>query len=728
VAGFSKHRWPAGGPERDLLEYLDELHRDRGQPSMARIGKEVGLVAGTVSAFFTGARPIGPERLAAIVGCLGGDRERAERLRRAAATDRNDRRAGAPPRVRGLAAAGDGTTRLDVILFDDAMNRLNRPELMIGRERIIEEVGGRLAEGGRVLLYGLGGAGKTAIAATVADRCVDARRGPYLWVRTGDADADVVLDGLARCLSAAGVPPAGDARLLAIQQAVAEAGIGLVVLDDVWNPAALHTILRAFPAGAAVLVTSRFKLGLDHQVEVDGLDPAEAVRLLAHHAHQDAYAAHPDAAALCGDLRHHPYLIEIAGHRLRQYALTPAELRRDIDGSPHDLEMPAGFAAAGRENGRRLLDTTIGALPHADAEAALAAAGALFSGTVTPELLACFLGIGLNRARAALNALVDVSFAKRSAGAYVLHDLTVGYARTALRGDSDEAKAAVAAVRDFVTTHAADHELIARDLDNVVAGAGRAAPDDLLAIVRALAAGGYLDTHGHTLGLLRLLDEAIEVRPDDAGLHLLLSKRGNASFNQGDFADAVAFYRRALPLAPTPQRRVIMLSVIAKALAEDGRHEQAEETFDQAYALAAAGSDDAGTMRTLEAHSVAAFRRHDYTRVRELTERGVALSRALGDRAAEAIFLTNLGAATFELGVETAMRHHREALAIAVETSNEHIMAIANRCLAADYHAQEKYDPAREHYAEALRLYGRLGQTGRETKVRHIMRQFGYLS
>jgi hypothetical protein len=55
-------------------------------------------------------------------------------------------------------------------------------------------------------------------------------------------------------------------------------------------------------------------------------------------------------------------------------------------------------------------------------------------------------------------------------------------------------------------------------------------------------------------------------------------------------------------------------------------------------------------------------------------------------------------------------------------------MAIANRCLAADYHAQEKYDPAREHYAEALRLYGRLGQTGRETKVRHIMRQFGYLS
>src|SRR5256885_2285811 len=96
LAGFSKHRWPAGGPERELLEYLDALHREQGQPSMARIAKAVGLVAGTVSAFFTGARPIGPERLAAVVGYLGGDAGYAEKLRRTAATSRNDRRADRP--------------------------------------------------------------------------------------------------------------------------------------------------------------------------------------------------------------------------------------------------------------------------------------------------------------------------------------------------------------------------------------------------------------------------------------------------------------------------------------------------------------------------------------------------------------------------------------------------------------------------------------------------------
>ena len=748
MAGFSKHRWPADGPERELLSYLDDLHREQGQPSMARIAKAVGLVSGTVSAFFTGTRPVGPERLKAIVEYLGGDPHQAERLRRAAATVRNDRRSGRSSPAASTATRSesgwtvatevDSTTRLDVILFSTAANRMNRPELMVGRQHIIETVDTWLDANGRVLLHGLGGAGKTALAATIADRRIDARKGPYLWMRTGNADEEVVLDGLARCLATVAgteaiLPSAGDARLLAIAGQLEEIGVRLCVLDDVWNAAALHTVLKAIPAGIGVLVTSRLRIGIDHQVEVDALDPSEAVRLLTHHAREDGYASHPDAEALCRDLRFHPYLIEIAGHRLRQYAMTPAELRRDVDGSPHELAMPAGFAAPGRENASRLLDTTITALPNDDARAALAAVGALFSGTITPELLSCYLGIGLNRSRSALNALVDVSFAKRSAGAYMIHDLTMGYARTVLRHDSDDAKTAITAIRDFVSAYSQDHDVIACELDNIVAAAERArsgAPKDFMAIVETLATYGYLDTHGHTLGLLRLLDAAIEVlggQRDPGRLHLLLSKRGNASYNQGDLGEAIEFYQQALALAPTAHRQVILLSVIAKVLAEDHQHEQAEESFARAYAIAEAEADDIATMRTLEAHSVAAFRRHDFARVRDMTERGVQLSRAVGDRAAEAIFLNNLGSANFELGVEIALRYHQEAMAIAVDTNNEHILAITNRCVGAAYHAQEKFDQAQHHFATALRLYGRLGQVKREAKVRQIMRQFGYL-
>src|SRR5439155_12860130 len=140
---------------------------------------------------------------------LGGDAGYAEKLRRAAATSRNDRRVARPgvahrPDLGWTAAVdADGTTRLDVVLFDTAVNRPNRPELMVGRQQVIETVNGWLDAGGRVLLYGLGGGGKTALAATIADRRIDAHKGSYLWLRTGNADEDVVLDRLAGFLATA---------------------------------------------------------------------------------------------------------------------------------------------------------------------------------------------------------------------------------------------------------------------------------------------------------------------------------------------------------------------------------------------------------------------------------------------------------------------------------------------------------------------------------------------
>src|SRR5215813_4552247 len=89
---FSKRRWPAEGPVRALLTYLDRLHREAGQPSLSEIGRDVALAPSTLSAFFTGARLISRGNLELVVSHLGGDVERAERLRRKAATDWNTQR------------------------------------------------------------------------------------------------------------------------------------------------------------------------------------------------------------------------------------------------------------------------------------------------------------------------------------------------------------------------------------------------------------------------------------------------------------------------------------------------------------------------------------------------------------------------------------------------------------------------------------------------------------
>jgi tetratricopeptide (TPR) repeat protein len=746
-----------------LLTYLDRLHRDAGQPSLSEIGREVALAPSTLSAFFTGARLISRGNLELVVSHLGGDAERAERLRRKAATAWNAERGttrgpyDAGELRRGPARAvtvgpvaaqpaaamvpTDASDRLDIILFDAPVNKLNRPDQLLGRESLITDVARLLDSGEAVLLYGLAGSGKTAAAATIADRWVEAGAGPYLWLRTGHWDEAVILDGIARLLATAGdrerlAASFGDARLMVLGNIISRSGIRLCVFDDAWNPSALYAVLSSIPAGVAALVTSRLKLGLNHRHEVAGLDPAEASRLLALHAQDVELVGRPDAEALCRSLGHHPFAIEIAGHHLRQYAVSPNELREHLAGTPHDLAMPAGFAAEGRASVRRLLDQTYEKLDNVDSRAVLAAFGALASGSATVELLSICVGFDVRRTRDALNTLVDVSLAKRMSDspAYEVHDLTFGYARELWRAEHSSEGGTIEAIRTFVAAHTSDYKVLAADMENVLAGATdarRSAVDDFLTIVEIIATGGYLDDHGHTLAFLRLLSDAIAaVRAQGPGhrtrLHYLVTKRGNAYYNQGDLLAALEDYRDALELAPTPQRRAILLGVLGKVLGDLGDHDDADVHFAEAYSIAEANADDHGTLRVLEQHSVAAGRRRDFVLARGLALRGVELSQRLAERQMAAVFLNNLGSAEYDRGVELAIEHHQRAQAVALELGDEDLIALTHKTLGTDYHAQESFESARHHLTEALRLYQKLGQIDREKELRQMMGRFGY--
>ena len=203
---------------------------------------------------------------------------------------------------------------------------------------------------------------------------------------------------------------------------------------------------------------------------------------------------------------------------------------------------PAGAAAPGRISNKRLLDRTCAALENDDARLALQAFGALYSGSATVPLLATYLGFGRSRTWAAVNHLVDVSLARRLPGtcAYKLHDLTFSYARM-LGGEC-----AVKAVAEFARVHARDHAVLEADMDNLLGAAAAAResdPDAFLSIVETLALDG---DHGHTLGLVRLLEHAVaQVRDEPGRCHTLLTKLGNAHYNEGGLAAS-----RRRPFAP----------------------------------------------------------------------------------------------------------------------------------------------------------------------------------
>jgi tetratricopeptide (TPR) repeat protein len=757
---FSRSRWPESGPVLELLSYLDTVHAEAGRPSLAEMGREVALAPSTLSGFFTGARLIGRGNLELLVEHLGGDVTHAESLRRRAVQawtapakdpapkdpahkdpahkDPDPALKDSALKAQPKAPLGEGEGRLEIVLYDAPVNKLNRPEQLFGRDDLMATVTGLLKRGDRVLLHGMAGAGKTALAATLADRWVESGGGSYLWLRPGVADPDLVLDALAHGLASGSGSRApdtvGDGRFLALQNLVTRLEVGLCVIDDAWPAQALYTLLRAMPAGLPVLVTSRLKLGLDHGFEVAGLRPADALNLLTLHARDDRLGDQ-EARALCADLGHHPYAIEIAGHHLRQYACTARELRAQIASAPHTLAMPGGFAAEGRESIKRLLDNTFAALDGDEAAAAvLRAFGAFPSPGATIDLLAGYLGSDTERLLGALNVLVDLSLAKRLPHSrfYAIHDLTHSYAR-ALPGGGDPHRT-VSAVAGFVRHHRSDHDLLEMEMSNVVGVATRARgtdPDRFLAIVEDLAGGGYLDRKGHAFGVLRLLADAIALL-GDAGetgrQHTLLSKQGNALFHRGELELAIDSYREALSFAPNDSRRVVLLSVLGKVLSVLGKHDEAEQLFTRAYALADSTADDQARLHVLEQHNVAAFAQRDYVRVRELTQRGIELARAQGAQRFEAFFLNNLGTAEFELGVIAAAERHGQAQAIALATGDDHLLALTHHTLGIDRHAQENAAMARQHLDEALRLYEKLGQTNRQGSLGRMMREFGYLN
>ncbi len=280
--------------------------------------------------------------------------------------------------------------------------------------------------------------------------------------------------------------------------------------------------------------------------------------------------------------------------------------------------------------------------------------------------------------------------------------------------------------------HTHDHELLALEADNILgvaALAEHANPECFLDIVEGLVSGGYLDLKGHPLALLRVRDKAIDLSRshlDGARSHRLLSKRGNVHYNQGEYHKAILVYREALTLAPSAERRAILLGVIGKALAECGEWVEAQDHFTRAYALCEANSDEHALMRVLEQHSVAAFRHCDYDQVAQLAARGIGIAQRLELPSIEATFRTNLGTARFKLGVHAAIEEHDNARRMAEELGDDHVLAMAHRTLGADYQALEDFETAHYHFGAALKLFVQLGQTDRHERLRQMMQQFGY--
>lgn len=88
------------------------------------------------------------------------------------------------------------------IILKDAKSIPNLASKLFGRENVLSEIQSHIQNREHLLLQGLGGSGKTALAAYCAAQHLQNKQSKVLWLQAGDDDPDALFDAMARAFDA----------------------------------------------------------------------------------------------------------------------------------------------------------------------------------------------------------------------------------------------------------------------------------------------------------------------------------------------------------------------------------------------------------------------------------------------------------------------------------------------------------------------------------------------
>lgn len=331
---------------------------------------------------------------------------------------------------------------------------------LFGRTELLSQVVASAAEPGVVLLHGVAGVGKSALAVGAAhdlvDSCPDGRTYLDLCGSTpgmAPMSPEEVATSLLRMFGVEEREGSLGYSLAALTKHLADRRV-LVVLDNVRDAGQIRPVLRAL-ARATVILTSRVPLPSIEatSLPVGVLDEQSAIQMVGRLGGQDRVTEAPDAALtlvrLCGRL---PLALRIAGARLAAHGPLPIEAMVErLSDEQHvldeltvdDLEVRASLA---------LMVEHLSAQPHGtDAVRLFSYWGVARVPELGHPLAQALLGGDARRARLALDRLASSGLIEvHGQLSYRLHDLVRLYAAELGARNQAERAGVVHRVRSYL--------------------------------------------------------------------------------------------------------------------------------------------------------------------------------------------------------------------------------------------------------------------------------------
>lgn len=601
----------------------------------------------------------------------------------------------------------------------------------VGRTTLLNTIQTALLSDENIILYslqGMGGVGKTTLAAHLAYRLRTHFPDGVLWARVDTSDTMSTLSTFAH---AYGYEVSQYTDLASRSRVVRELLANkhtLMVLDNVESSQQIEPLLP--PSGrCTVLITTRqrnlsaLRGGQAFQIGPFADDGQESLHLFRRVLGAQRVARERETLAqIAALLGHLPLAIDIVASRM---AYEPGWSAHDFWQRLKRKKRRLHELAYEDQSVRFSFTASYTALSPEE-QAVFVALGLFVGEDFLAEAVAFVTEMDLFDAEDVLRRLYGLSLVQQSRpGRYRLHPLLRDFARDQ-QPSPQQADRLITFYIGFAETHSYDFKTLDGESDNLLSAIPTAQGALLGRGVAALYP--FLEARGLYDLADELLERALGGVPGRELTSQLLRQRGRIAERRGHYKQAETHYERGLEHAKTAANPALtsdLLRSLGVLSARQGDYVMAEAYYQEGMQHTHLVSQEDNISRLLRGLGVQAFMRGDYLRAEALYEEGLAIAQAKNERVRQSGLLWALGMLAEDQGdLVQAESYLQQSAALARELGHQERVTTLLRDLGVV--AREKGDltQARLYLQEAVLLARELGH---DWRITHILLELGNL-